>query len=143
MSTITHLFNVNIEATEHFIISTSPNLIITAESAAGEANTFMGSKWGEYNHVKGFETGVDKIKIPLDAIKEVYPSTTIVKGPLHPGNFNDDSNYDAIMYDGDKLFYASPGQVGSGESGPTVTVIMLDKANGSSVSVAAGDIEIV
>ena len=103
MSNITHLFNVNVEATEHYIISTSPNLIITAESAPGEANSFMASKWGEYNHVKGFETGKDKIKIPLDTIKEVFPSTTLVKGTLPAAKYGDSA--DQIEALGDKLLY--------------------------------------
>ena len=142
MSNITHLFNVNVEATEHYIISTSPNLIITAESAPGEANSFMASKWGEYNHVKGFETTVDKIKIPLDTIKEANPATALVKGPCPAAKYDADPVSDGFTTfkdaadAGKYLRYTKEPNLG--ESGEII-LLTLD----GNPTLAAADIEIV
>lgn len=108
MSNITHQFDLNIESTEHHLISKSPNLTITSKGAPGEENVFMASKWGEYNHVEGFETGKDKIKIPLDVIKEFNPSTTITKGTLPAAKYGDSA--DQIEALGDKLLYWVSGE---------------------------------
>lgn len=144
MSTITHLFNVNVEATEHYIISTSPNLIITAESAPGEANSFMASKWGEYNHVKGFETTVDKIKIPLDTIREICTeqgatATALTKGTLPADKFSDAG--DTVFWNSaeNQLLYM-PANIGTGDIHP-VCVIILDGT--PAPTLVAADIEIV
>lgn len=143
MSNITHLFNVNIEATEHYIISTSPNLIITAESARGEANSFMASKWGEYNHVKGFETTVDKIKIPLAVIQEICAkwsqTTTLTKGPLPAEKFSDAGDTIYWSESENQLLYF-PNSVGTGDIG-SVCILTLDGE--PAPTVVAADIEIV
>ena len=142
MSNMTHIFKLNTETTEHHLISADPNLIITAQGAAGEANAYMASKWGENNHVANFVSGTDKIKVPLEVIQEVKADTAIVKGPLPAAKFGDDTNYDSIIYNSvnGKLFYVAPGAT-AGESGDGVLLITLDGT--PAPTVAAGDIEIV
>lgn len=141
MSQITHLFDLNIESTEHHLISKSPNLTITAQGTAGEADVFMASKYGEYNHVKGFETGKDKIKVPLDVIKEVFPTTAIVKGPLPAERFDDDTNFDSIIYVTGGTARGRLQYVAADSANTIVALLHLD--GDPAPTLAAGDIEIV
>lgn len=144
MSNITHLFDLNIESTEHHLISKSPNLTITAESAAGEANTFMASKYGAYNHVAGFETTVDKIKVPLEVIKEANPDTALVKGPCPAAKYDADpvsdgfTTYKDAADAGRYLRYTKEPNLG--EAGE---IILLTLDGDPAPTLVAGDIEIV
>ena len=143
MSNMTHTFNLNLDATEHHLISSSPNLTITSKGAPGEENVFMASKWGEYNHVEGFETGKDKIKIPLDVIKEVYPTTAIVKGTLPAERYEAvGGGYDTLLVaSGGVLTYIAPDPERTGSAGATIKLLTLDGT--PAPTVVAADIEIV
>lgn len=139
MSNITHVFEINQKESEHYIISASPNLIITTKGgmlADGETNTYMTSKWGYYNHATGFYSGRDTIKVPLEVIKELNPSTTITKGRLPAAKFyTDGMSADCICYSEGSLFYSTE----SDSSGRTVELLIMD----DSPTVAAADILVI
>ena len=140
MSNITHLFDLNIESTEHHLISKSPNLTITAESAPGEANTFMASKYGTYNHVAGFETTVDKIKVPLAVIQEFKADTTFAKGACPAAKFQNSPDSDDVLSFANNLLRYSWTEDG-GDTYEMVELLTLD--GDPAPTLAAGDIEIV
>lgn len=138
MSNITHLFSLNIDATEHHLISTSPNLTITAQGTAGEAETFMASRYGEYNHVAGFETGSDTIKVPLDVIKEIKTDTTITAGELDSAKFATGTDESAAS--ADTLYYnTTTGVLYYSDGTDATALITLD----GKPTLAASDIQIV
>lgn len=140
MSNMTHTFNLNLDATEHHLISSSPNLTITSKGAAGEENVFMASKWGAYNHVEGFETGKDKIKIPLEVIQEVKADTAFTKGACPAAKFKDSPDLDDVLSFANNLLQYSWTEDG-GDSYKTVALLTLD--GDPAPTVVAADIEIV
>ena len=144
MSNVTHIFELNTEAVEHHLISKSANLIITTRGTAGEENTYMASEWGEYNHVEGFETGTDKIKVPLALIQEICTeqgatATTLTKGELPAAKFSDEG--DTIYWNAaqNQLLYM-PANIGTGDI-HAVCILILDGT--PAPPLAATDIEIV
>lgn len=138
MSNITHLFELNTESVEHHLISKSPNLIITSKSAAGEENVFMASKWGEYNHVEDFETGKDKIKVPLDMIKEIKADTALTVGT--PAQIQTTPDHDDSLY----YTYGVLGYSYTEDNGDTYKQVPLLTLDGDPApALAAVDIEIV
>lgn len=138
MSNITHLFSLNIDATEHHLISTSPNLTITAQGTAGEAEAFMASRYGEYNHVAGFETGSDTIKVPLDVITALNASTALTAGELDASKLT--SGTDQTAATADTLYYnTTTGVLYYSDGTDATALITLD----GKPTLAASDIQIV
>lgn len=138
MSNITHIFKLNLDKTEHHLISADPNLIITAQGTAGEANTYMASEWGESNHVQGFVSGTDKIKVPLDTITALNASTALIAGELDASELT--SGTDQTAATADTMYYNTASGLLYYSDGTTATALLtLD----GKPTLAASDIEIV
>ena len=138
MSNVTHIFELT-NTSEHHLISASPDLIITTKGAAGDANTYMASKWGGSNHVAAFVSGTDTIKVPLETLQELNASTAIPAGALDAANF-ESANADPST--ADKIHYHTGTGVLSYYDGTDATPLLtLDGA--TAPTVAATDIEIV
>ena len=142
MSNVTHIFELN--GAEHHLVSASPGLIITAQGEPGAKNVFMASKWGEYNHVANFVSGTDKIKIPLDTIKEICTeqgatATALTKGALPAEKFSDMGDTMFWNSAGNQLLYM-PAGIGTGDIHP-VCILVLDGT--PAPTLVAADIEIV
>jgi len=139
MSSITHQFGLEIDATEHHLISTSPALIITSKGTPGEKNVYMASKWGANNHVDGFVSGEDTIKIPLATIQELNASTALTVGTLPAASFESSATDPATA---DTIHYNTATGVLSYFDGTDATALLT--LDGSPApTVAADDIEIV
>ena len=138
MSSITNLFGLEIDATEHHLISTSPALI-TSKGTPGEKNVYMASKWGANNHVDGFVSGEDTIKIPLATIQELNASTALTVGTLPVASFESSATAPTTA---DKIHYNTATGVLSYFDGTDATALLTMDGT-PAPTVAAADIEIV
>lgn len=138
MSTQTHIFEL-VGSTEHHIISASANLIITSKGTPGEANVYMASKWGANNHVDGFVSGEDTIKIPLATIQELNASTALTVGTLPAASFESSATAPTTA---DKIHYNTATGVLSYFDGTDATALLTMDGT-PAPTVAAADIEIV